>query len=107
MNKDVFDRRGIEGVRFTHPLRHEALPTGLRDDPVMCRAQVLLSRRDDHPLARQRVIRILNCNFIKVMMGSIQCRRSVVRSRFSNIWLSTLIDRQSAIIACSTSATDK
>lgn len=82
MNKDVFDRRGIEGVRFTHPLRHETLPTGLRDDPVMCRAQVLLSRRDDHPLAMQRIIRILNCNFIKVMMGSIQCRRSEDRNKY-------------------------
>jgi hypothetical protein len=73
--------RGVEGVRLAHPLRHEPLPTRFCQDPVVSRALVLLPRRDDHPLAVQRVIRILNNNLLDVMMGSMGCRRSGDRSR--------------------------
>ena len=75
------DWRGSEGVWLTHPLRHEALPTGLRRDPVMSGALVLLSRRHDHPLAMQRVIRIFDDNFMGVMIGSVRCRRLEGRNR--------------------------
>ena len=73
--------RGIEGLRFTHPLRHEPLPTGFRHDPVVCRALVLLARSHDRPLAVQRAIRILNNNFLDVMMGSMECRRLAGRGQ--------------------------
>jgi hypothetical protein len=81
MDQDVFDWRSGEGVWLTHPLRHEPLPAGLRHDPVVSRALVLLPRRYDHPLAMQRVIRIFNDNFLDVMMGSMRCRRGEGRSR--------------------------
>ena len=73
--------RGIEGVWLAHPPRHEPLSTGIRDDAVVSRALVLLPRGDDHPLAVQRVIRILNNNLLDVMMGSMECRRSAGRNR--------------------------
>jgi hypothetical protein len=74
--------RGIEGLRFTHPLRHEPLPTGFRHDPVVSRAVVLLPRRHDHPLTMQRVISILNYDFLDVVMGSMECPRSVAPNRY-------------------------
>jgi hypothetical protein len=73
--------RRVEGVRLTHPLRHEPLPTGFGHDPVMSGALELRPRRHDHPLAVQRVIRILNDDFLDVMMGSMEYRRSVGRNR--------------------------
>ena len=82
MNEDEVDWQGSEGVWLTHPLWHEALPPGLRRDPVMSGALVLLARRHDHPLAVQRVIRIFNDNFMGVMIGSVRCRRSGGRSRY-------------------------
>jgi hypothetical protein len=81
MNEDVIDRRGSEGVWLTHPLRHEELPTGLRRDPVVRGALVLLSRRHDHPLAVQRMIRIFDDYFTGMMMGSMRYRRSAARNR--------------------------
>ena len=73
--------RGVEGVWLAHPPRHETLPTRFCQDPVVSRALVLLLRRYDHPLAIQRVIRILNNNLLDVMMGSMDCRRSGAQSR--------------------------
>jgi hypothetical protein len=73
--------RGVEGEWLAHPPRHEALPTGFRHDSVVSGALVLLPRRYDHPLAVQRVIRILNNNLLDVMMGSMECRRSAARAR--------------------------
>lgn len=73
--------RGVEGVRLAHPPRHEPLPTRFCQDPVVSRALVLLPSRHDHPLAVQRVIRILNNNLLDVMMGSMGCRRSAVPNR--------------------------
>jgi len=77
----VLDWQGSESVWLTHPPRHEPLPTGFRHDPVVSRALVLLSRRHDHPLAVQRMIRILNYDFLDMMMGSMECRRSAVPKR--------------------------
>jgi hypothetical protein len=81
INNDVCDWRCIEGVWLTHPLRHEPLPTGLRKDPVVSRALVLLPRRHDHPLAMQRVIRILNDDCLDMTMGRMRYRRSAARNR--------------------------
>ena len=72
---------GVEGVWLAHPPRHETLPTRSCQDPEVSRALVLLSRRHDHPLAVQRVIRILNNNLLDVMMGSMGCRRSAAPGR--------------------------
>src|SRR5271157_497009 len=58
MNEDVFERRGSEGVRLTHPPGHETLPTRLRDVPAKSRAPMLLLRTDDHPLNMQRSITV-------------------------------------------------
>jgi hypothetical protein len=77
----VLSRRGVEGLRFTHPVRHEPLATGFRHDPVVSRALVLLPRKHDHPLTMQRVIWIPDNNLLAVMMGSMQCSRSGVLSR--------------------------
>ena len=68
--------RGVESVRLTHPLRYEPLAAGFGHDPEVVRSLVLLPRGHDHPLAMQRVIRILNDNVLDMMMGSMQCRRS-------------------------------
>lgn len=73
--------RGVESVWLTHPLRYEPLATGFGHDPVVNCSLVLLPRGHDHPLAMQRVIRILNNNFLDVMMGSIQCRRLAGRNK--------------------------
>jgi hypothetical protein len=77
----MMGRHGIEGMWFTHPLGHEPLPAGICQDPVVSRALVLRPRRHDHPLAMQRMIGIGNYNFLDVMMGSMECRRSGGRSR--------------------------
>jgi hypothetical protein len=77
----VVGRRGVERLWSTHPLRYEPLPTGFRHDPVVSRALLLLLRKHDHPLAMQRVIWIRDKNLLGVMMGSMQCRRSVVPKR--------------------------
>ena len=74
--------RGVEGVRLAHPPRHETLPTRFCQDPVVSRALVLLLRRYDHPLAVQRVVRIINNNLLDVMMGSMGCRRSEGRNKY-------------------------
>jgi hypothetical protein len=74
--------RGVEGVRLAHPPRHETLPTRFCQDPVVSRALVLLPRRYDHPLAVQRVVRIINNNLLDVMMGSMGCRRSEGRNKY-------------------------
>ena len=73
--------RGVEGMRLAHPPRHEPLATGFGHDPVVSSALVLLPRGHHHPLAVQRVIRILNDNLLDVMMGSMEFRRSGDRSR--------------------------
>lgn len=66
---------------FTHPLRHKALSSGFRRDAIVIRALVLLSRRHDHPLSTQRVIWIHHSQFVDVMMGSMQGRRSAGRGK--------------------------
>ena len=81
MNQDLVEWWSSEVVWLTHPLRHEVLPTGLRRDPEMSGALVLLSRRDNHPLAVQRVIWIFDDDFMAVMMGSVLCPRLAVRNR--------------------------
>jgi hypothetical protein len=55
--------------------------TGFRHDPVVSGALVLLPRKHDHPLTMQRVIWIHDKNLLAVMMGSMQCSRSVVPKR--------------------------
>lgn len=58
------------------------MPTRFCQDPVVSRALVLLPRRYDHPLAVQRVVRIINNNLLDVMMGSMGCRRSEGRNKY-------------------------
>jgi hypothetical protein len=75
------DRRGIEGLWLTHPLRHQPLRTGIGHEPVMGRAAEVLLGTHRGALAVQRVIGIVNDDVLPLMMGSMQILCLAVPSR--------------------------
>jgi hypothetical protein len=71
---------GIEGLRLTHPSRHQPLLTGIGHDPVMGRAAAMLLGAYGDLLSVQRVIGVMNDDVLPLMMGSMQILCSAVPS---------------------------
>src|SRR5262249_39186027 len=98
------NRSGIEPVRFTHPLGHQPLLTGLGHEPIVDHAVVVLLRQNGSALPVQRVVGVVDDNVVALMMGSMQGLRSAVPRRCSSTWPATRTASPSATLASSSCA---
>jgi hypothetical protein len=69
-------------MRFTHPLGHQPLLTGLGHEPIVDHAVLVLLRPNGSSLPVQRVIGVVDDNIVALMMGSMQVLRSEARRSF-------------------------
>jgi len=74
------DGAGIEGLRFTHPLRNKAMRAGLGYDAIVRNAMNLLFSISNGNLAVQRMVRVVNDDLLTfLVMGSMRVRHSAGR----------------------------